>query len=126
MKNLQEYISESLKPTIFNEESKITMIGGKEKYTIFTIDGQSILGYAQGDEKTMMELIKHADRKDKIYVLDYNRVLGLWEGVITSYYTNAYGKSDDELMGASSNRTGITKEKLHDWAKDNTVLVKVA
>lgn len=127
MKSLREYINESLKGPIFNEESKIRMSGGREGETIFTIDGHPILGYAQGDEKAMMELVTKADRKEKIYVLRYNRIFGAWEGVIISYYTNAYGKTSDEIMGSSSDGTGITKNKIDYWAADtNNVLVKIA
>ena len=130
MKTLQEYLNESiteaLKTPTFNEESKIRTLGGREKETIFTIDGMSILGYAQGDEKAMMELVTKADRKEKIYVLRYNRIFGAWETVLTSYYTNAYGKTDDEIMGSSSDGTGITKNKIEYWAENNDVLVKIS
>lgn len=130
MKTLQEYLNESiteaLKAPTFNEESKIRTLGGREKETVFTIDGMSILGYAQGDEKAMMELVTKAGRKEKIYALHYNRVFGAWETVITSYYTNAYGKTDDEIMGSSSDGTGITKNKIEYWAENNDVLVKIS
>lgn len=126
MKNLSQYLTEALKSPTFNEESKIRMLGGREKETIFTIDGMPILGYAQGDEKAMMELVTKAGRKEKIYVLRYNRIFGAWEGVITGYYTNAYGKASDEIMGSSSNGTGITKNKIEYWVENDDVLVKIS
>lgn len=126
MKNLSQYLTEALKSPTFNEESKIRMLGGREKETIFAIDGMPILGYAQGDEKAMMELVTKAGRKEKIYVLRYNRIFGAWEGVLTSYYTNAYGKASDEIMGSSSNGTGITKNKIEYWVENDEVLVKIS
>ena len=131
MKNVKyfdEYINESVNNSaVFDENSKIRMLGGREGTTTFTIDGIQIEDYAT-DKKSMLKLIKSVKNRDKIYVLSYNKIFGYWEGVLVSYYTNAYGKTNDELIGSSSDGRGIREEDIDYWTSSPypRVLVKVA
>lgn len=114
MKPLKEFLVEGNNP-LFNKESKIHMIDGKEPFTIFTIDGHPILDYAQGDEKSIKRLINDVRYTDKVYILDYNGMY--WEGNLKKYYTNKTG------FGYSLE--DITNKKVKNLVKLNSVVVKI-
>lgn len=129
MKSLAQYIGSVLesRKVEFNETSSIRMLGGREGTTTFTIDGRHIEDYAT-DKKSMLKLAKSIKNRDKIYVLDYNKIFDYWEGVLTVYYTNAYGKTSDELVGSSGDGKGLTEEDIDYWTSSPypRVLVKVS
>lgn len=131
MKNVKyfdEYVNESVNNSVvFDENSKIHMLGGREGTTTFTIDGRPIEDYAT-DKKSMLKLAKSIKNRDKIYVLNYNKIFDYWEGVLTVYYTNAYGKTSDELVGSSGDGKGLTEEDIDYWTSSPypRVLVKIA